>query len=148
MGYPSDLNDTQWNLIKHLFENKDNRGKHLQTEEKRNLVNAVLYINKTGCQWRYLPNDFPHYVTVSSFYHRAKERGIWDKIRALLVRKARLKEGRTAEPSYGLIDSQSTKTTGASEERGYDGGKKNKRAQKAYCYGHNGKSVTCQGSCG
>lgn len=127
MGYPSDLSDSQWEQIKHLFERKNNTGKHLETQEKRQLVNAVLYLNKTGCQWRLLPNDFPNYSTVSSFYHRAKASGLWEKIRELLVRKVREDSGRNPEPSYGLIDSQSAKTTSAADERGIDGGKKSKR---------------------
>ena len=126
MGYSTDLSDKQWELIKPIFERKNNTGKHLESQDKRQLVNAVLYLNKTGCQWRLLPNDFPKYSTVSSFYHRAIERGQWDKIRVLLVKKTRESAGRKSEPSYGLIDSQSTKTTGASDDRGYDGGKKQK----------------------
>jgi putative transposase len=91
-------------------------------------VNAVLYLNKTGCQWRQLPHDFPKYTTVSSFYQRAVKSGLWDKVRALLVIKSREQAGREPLPSYSLIDSRSVKTTSASEERGIDGGKKSKGA--------------------
>jgi transposase len=129
MGYLTDLSDSQWDNISELFIRRNNRGKHLENQDKRQLVNAVLYINKTGCQWRMLPNDFPKYTTVSSFYHRAVENGLWDNIRALLVRKSREQEGREPEPTYALQDSQSVKTTGASDERGYDGGKKSKAAK-------------------
>ena len=83
--YPSDLSDKQWKKIKHFFEN-ENRGKHFRTQSKRKLVNAVLYINKTGCQWRQLPNDFPNWKTVYSFFERANANGLWDKIRAMLVK--------------------------------------------------------------
>lgn len=86
MKYLSDLTTKQWNIIKHLFE-KEKRGKHLQVHKKRKLINAVLYINKTGCQWRQLPHDFPNYKTVFSFYKRAMDNGIWEKILALLVKK-------------------------------------------------------------
>ena len=85
MNYPSDLTDKQWNLIKHLFEH-ENRGKHLQVHPKRILVNAVFYLNKTGCQWRQMPHDFPNFKTVFSFYQRANQSGLWEKIRALLVK--------------------------------------------------------------
>lgn len=125
MRYNSDLTTKQWNLIKHLFE-KENRGRHLRVHNKRKLVNAVLYLNKTGCQWRQLPHDFPKYTTVSSFYQRAVKSGLWDRIRELLVTKSREQAGRSPLPSYGLIDSRSVKTTSASEERGIDGGKKSK----------------------
>ena len=128
MGYDTDLTDKQWDMIKHLFERKNNTGKHLENHDKRQLVNAVLYLNKTGCQWRMLPNDFPKYSTVSSFYHRAIQSGLWGKINAFLVRESRIIAGREPEPSYSLIDSRSVKTTGASEERGIDGGKKQKDA--------------------
>jgi transposase len=126
MRYSTDITDSQWELIWPLFERKNNTGKHLENQDKRELVNAVLYINKTGCQWRLLPKDFPNYSTVSSFYHRAIASGLWDRICALLVRKSRVQAGRKPEPTYALQDSQSVKTTGASEERGYDGGKKSK----------------------
>ncbi len=125
--YESDMTTKQWNLIKPLFE-KENRGRHLRVHNKRKLVNAVLYLNKTGCQWRQLPHDFPKYTTVSSFYQRAVKSGLWEKIRGLLVVKSRLQAGREPLPSYGLIDSRSVKTTSASEERGIDGGKKSKDA--------------------
>jgi putative transposase len=126
MRYSTDLTDSQWEIIAPLFKRKNNKGKHLENQDKRELVNAVLYINKTGCQWRLLPSDFPNYSTVSSFYHRAIKSGLWDKIRALLVSKSRIKNKRNPSPTYALEDSQSSKTTGASEERGYDGGKKSK----------------------
>ena len=91
---------------------------------KRKLVNAVLYVVKTGCQWRLLPHDFPPHDTVWSFYRRAVASGLWEKILADLVNETRTKSGRKPCPSYVLIDSQSVKTTGASEQRGIDGGKK------------------------
>ena len=123
MKYDSDLTTTQWNLIKHHFK-EDGRGKHFKKHSKRKLVNAVRYIEKTGCQWRLLPHDFPPYATVWSFYRRATQSGLWQKILADLVTKVRVDAGRNPDPSYGLIDSQSAKTTYAAEERGIDGGKK------------------------
>ena len=123
MRYDSDLTTKQWNIVKHLFE-KEKRGQHLRAHSKRKLVNAVLYLNKTGCQWRQLPHDYPNYITVSSFYQRAVKSGLWEEMLGLLVKESRKQAGRPANPSYGLIDSQSVKTTSASEERGIDGGKK------------------------
>jgi transposase len=89
MKYPSDLTNKQWRQIKDVFENngRGNTGKHLQLHRKRKLVNAVLYINKTGCQWRQLPHNFPNWKTVYSFYKRAIASGLWDKICAMLVKK-------------------------------------------------------------
>jgi transposase len=125
MGYPSDLTDRQWDCIKDFFEG-ENRGKHLRKHKKRELVNGVLYVVKTGCQWRQLPHDFPPYTTVWNFYRRARIKGLWDKILAELVTKSRIAAGRSEKPTYALIDSQSVKTTGPADERGIDGGKKRK----------------------
>lgn len=121
MRYTSDLTDAQWEIIKNYFP-AGNKSKY----EKRELVNAVLYLVKTGCQWRNLPKDFPNWKAVSMFYYRAQQKGIWDEILKMLVKKTRKANGRKENPSYALIDSQSVKTISASEKRGYDGGKKQK----------------------
>lgn len=93
---------------------------------KRELTDAVLYFVKTGCQWRHLPHDFPPYSTVHSFYRCARISGLWDRILQHMVVRTQEDAGRKVEPSYGIIDSQSVKTVGASEKRGIDGGKKQK----------------------
>jgi len=120
-SYPSDLTDEQWAEIKPLFS-----GMREYTWPKRELVDAVLYFVKTGCQWRHLPHDFPPYSTVHSFYRRARISGLWDKILHHMVLKTRTDTGRSSGPTYAIIDSQSVKTIAASEERGIDGGKKRK----------------------
>ena len=121
MRYTSDVTDTQWKEIKRFIP-VGNKSKY----EKRELLNAVLYVVKTGCQWRNLPTDFPPWKAVYAFYFRSKQKGIWERIMQYLVKKTRVKAGRNENPSYGLIDSQSVKTVYASEERGFDGGKKQK----------------------
>jgi putative transposase len=126
MTYPSDLTDAQWELIRDHFDT-GNYGKSRKYDQ-RDLINAVFYITKTGCQWRMLPRDFPPYSTVHSFYWRAKRKGLWEKMLQDLVKKSRLKMKRNGDPSYSLIDSQSVKTTDKAIERGVDGGKKDQGA--------------------
>ena len=120
-SYPSDLTDSQWKEIKPLYT-----GLRKCKWSKRELTNAVLYLVDTGCKWRQLPHDFPPYSTVHSFYRRARINGLWNKILKYVVKKTRINAGRKESPSYAIIDSQSVKTTLASEERGIDGGKKQK----------------------
>lgn len=120
-NYPSDLTDTQWEKIAKYFP-MGNKGEI----HKRSLVEAVLYLVDNGCKWRALPHDFPNWSTVKSFYYRAVENGTWEKVLQFLVKETRKKAGRSENPSYGLIDSQSVKTIYASDERGIDGGKKRK----------------------
>jgi putative transposase len=121
MRYTSDLTDKQWEIVKPLLGKTRNR-----KYDKRELVNAVLYVVKTGCQWRNLPKDFPEWNAVYHFYSRAMAKGVWTAILRALVEKTRRGAGRSPSPSYALIDSQSVKTVAASEERGIDGGKKRK----------------------
>lgn len=113
MRYTSDLTDAQCEQIRDYFP-AGNKSKY----EKRELVNAVLYLVKNGCQWRNLPKDFPNWKAVSMFYYRAQKKGIWDEILKMLVKKSRKKAGRNEEPSYAIIDLQSVETTSASEKKG------------------------------
>lgn len=119
-GYPSDLTEAEWEIIEPLIKVGNKSDWH-----KRSLINAVFYIEKTGCQWRYLPKDYPPHDTVWSFFRRARDSGLWERIKDELVKATRKKAGRNETPSYAIIDSQSVKTIAASEERGFDGGKKN-----------------------
>ena len=120
-AYNTDLTDSQWEIIKPLF-----KGTRTYKWSKRELTNAVLYLVDSGCKWRQLPHDFPPYSTVWSFYRRAKISGLWESIMRHLVVLTRKKAGRIEEPTYALIDTQSVKTVGSGEERGYDRGKKRK----------------------
>ena len=125
MGYSTDLTDIQRSLIESVF--KSDKGQHFTKHPKRDLTDAVLYLVKTGCQWRLLPNDFPPHEAVWSFYRRAVKSGKREKAMDELVKKTRADTGRKPEPAYGLTGSQSARTTPASDDRGFDGGKKSQR---------------------
>ena len=119
------MTESQWEIIKEILK----ECKYRSIGEKREQVNEVFYLVKTGCQWRNLPKDFGKWQTVYTFYRRAWLNGTWDKIQKILVKKTRESKGKNASPTYALIDSQSVKTTSASINRGYDGGKKRKEGK-------------------
>lgn len=85
MGYRTDLTDKQWGIIEPIF--RSNKGQHLAEHSKRDMVNAVLYLVKTGCQWNLLPNEFPPFEAVRSFFRRAAKSGKWEMALDLLVKK-------------------------------------------------------------
>ncbi|WP_342450248.1 IS5 family transposase [Thiorhodococcus minor] len=99
------------------------RGRPCSHPRKR-IVDAILYVVKSGDQWRMLPNDFPAWQTVYDHFSRWSKRGVWEAALDALNTRRRAKCARAPSPSYGIIDSQSVKTQYASEERGIDVGKK------------------------
>ena len=125
MGYPSDLSNEQWELVKNFFAKKDPRGRKPK-HDKRSIVNAILYVVKGGIQWKMMPKDFPHYKTVHEYFMIWCRSGLWDELLTFVNKKARAKQGREPEPTYGIIDSQSVKNLYSNEEQGFDGNKKNK----------------------
>jgi len=125
VSYPSDVNDKKWDQIKGFFEQKRVFGRPLR-HDRREIVNAIFYITRSGCQWRMLPKDFPPWELVYSYFQKWNREGIWEQVLDILNEKDRLRQGRERYPSYGIIDSQSSKTQYNSDERGIDGGKKSK----------------------
>ncbi len=122
--YASDLRDEDWERIRHYFEYENGYGNRA-IHTRRSLINGILYVVKTGCQWRMLPKDFPPWKTVYGYFRRQSQLGIWEKMLKELVKTRRLRAGRNEHPSMLIIDAQSVKTTGKGEQRGFDGGKKN-----------------------
>ncbi len=106
--YASDLTDNQWKKVKPFVEKSFGRPAQAS---RREVVNAILYVLRTGCQWRSLPREFPAWSAVHACFRRWQLDGTWHKLHDALHEQVRLKEGRAARPSAVVLDSQSVKTT-------------------------------------
>lgn len=119
-NYPTDLTDIQWQFIEKILDDKRKRQHDL-----RIIWNAILYLVKTGCQWRMLPRDFPHWSAVYYYFKRWKCEGLFEEVLDKLNERERIIQKKEAEPSVGIIDSQSVKVAHTcSQDVGYDAGKK------------------------
>src|SRR6266702_1843580 len=123
-AYSSDLTDKQWEILRPLIPLPSLQGRP-PTVERREIVNAILYVLRSGCPWRLLPHEFPAWGTVYYYFRRWQREGVWEQILHTLRRQVRRKQGREEEPSAAIIDSQSIKTSAVrGPQKGYDMGKK------------------------
>ena len=106
MAYKTDLSNKQWDFLKDLFSRQGKVGRPRATQERR-IVNGILYIVKTGCQWDMLPNDFPPKSTVFYYFQKWCCDGTWEKAMKRLTKISRIQKGRNPNPTYALIDSKS-----------------------------------------
>jgi len=108
--YPTDLTDAQWDRLEPLIPAPKEGGRP-PDYTRREIVNGILYITRTGCAWRYLPHDLPPWSLVHYYYWHWKTEGIWETANAALRGQLRIKLGRNEQPSAAVIDSQTVKTT-------------------------------------
>ena len=140
LRYASDVSDAEWAQIEALLPVPKRLGRP-RTTQMRQVVNAMLYLLTTGCQWRLLPKEFPPFSTVQRFFYRWRDAGLWQTINHFLVMRTREAAGREASPTAGVLDSQSVKTTEAAGPRGYDAGKKIKGRKRHVLTDTNGLLV-------
>jgi putative transposase len=133
-AYSSDLTDKQWEVLRPLIPLPSLEGR-LATVKRRELVNAMLYVLRSGCPWRLLPHEFPAWGTVYYSFRRWQAEGVWEQILQTLRTRVRQQEGRNAEPSAAIIDSQSMRNQcGSRSRKGLRRGEKKSGGANGTCW--------------
>jgi transposase len=157
-GYPTDLTDEQWAVLAPLVARPAGPGRP-PTVSLRAVLNALLSLARAGCPWRLLPREFPPWTAVRYYFDKWAADGTWEAVNGRLGEQTREQRGRAAQPTAALSDSQSSKTTEAGGERGFDGGKQSTAASgtiwwipKGICWRgwsrpRIGRSATERGGC-
>lgn len=109
--YPTDMSDAQWEILEPLIRTPKKKGGKPAEHSLREIVNALLYILRTGCAWRLLPRDFPPKDAVYSHFRRWKRDGRLEKANDALRERVRVQSGKEATPSAAVVDSKSVPTT-------------------------------------
>ena len=109
-AYPSDLSDEEWQRLEPMIPVHTGIGRPVKWS-RRELVNAMLYVLRSGCQWRMLPHEYPPHGTVFYHFRQWRRTGLWERINQALREQVRVEAGREAQPSAGVVDSQSVRTT-------------------------------------
>jgi len=121
-SYATDLTDDQWAYLKPMLPKPAKRGR--PPIDRRRILNAIWYVVKCGCPWRYLPCDFPHWKTVFHVFRRWTLDHTWDALNDALRKLVRKQHGKRSRPTAAILDSQSVKSDGHGGEVGYDAGKR------------------------
>ena len=109
-AYPSDLSEKEWQLLEPLLPAPKPGGRPVKYP-RREVVNAIMYVLRSGCPWRMLPHDLPPWRTAFHYFRTWRKDGIWERVHEALRDKVRIADGRQRSPSAAIIDSQSVKTT-------------------------------------